>query len=209
MAYTLTVQYVATWACCAKERDGALFCCSARRNRSGVSVLCNRALDVKGVATHVLSICVHVQGLCLFPTPCDLFADRPQCSPLCRGFYANAAGGKTKDEDSLGQRAHRFGLLLFLTSMFWHWCNVRRALSLDKTHHVPGRLSLLTGGFLISHSNVFYEGDCFQVVVQEVIAWQLKYRTREWGVTHGKGLQVEIQLRPLLRGWHTFLQENY
>lgn len=91
-------------------------------NRSGVSLLCNTTLDAKGVATYVLSMCVCV-GLCLFSSPCDPFADRPQCSPLCRGFHANAASGKTKDEDSLGldQRDHCFSLLLLLSSMFWKW----------------------------------------------------------------------------------------
>lgn len=44
---------------------------------------------------------------CFFPcsAPCDLFANRPQCSPLRRGFHANAAGGETKSQEgSVGQR---------------------------------------------------------------------------------------------------------
>lgn len=56
----------------------------------------------QGVATHILSICTCYAGPCLFSPPYDLFADRPQCSPLCGGFHANAAGGKTKDEEQLG-----------------------------------------------------------------------------------------------------------
>lgn len=47
-------------------------------------------------------VCVCVPALFFFLSLslslCDLFANRPQCSPLRRGFHANAAGGKTKDE---------------------------------------------------------------------------------------------------------------
>lgn len=45
----------------------------------------------------------------LCSAPCDLFANRPQCSPLRRGFHANAAGGGRKSrEGSVGQRDPSF-----------------------------------------------------------------------------------------------------
>lgn len=133
-----------------------------RWNRSGVSLLCNTALDVKGVATHVLSICACVD-LCLFSSPCDLFADRPQCSPLCRGFHANAAGGKTKDEDSLGQWDRSLGLLLLLTSVYWE-CQT-------SSHHQHQTScsrcvinELITGCYLTLFNSVLLWGGIIKVI---------------------------------------------
>lgn len=112
----------------------------------GVFFLFNTALDVTGVATHVWSICACV-GPCLFSPPCDLFADRPTCSPFCQGFHANAASGKTKDEDSFGEWDHSFSLLHLLTPMVWNWyvqryerrlyphSPVRPVLPLNTRHH--------------------------------------------------------------------------
>lgn len=69
----------------------------------------------RGHTSFKVFVCV---GLCLFSSPCDPFADRPQCSPLWRGYHANAASGETKNEDSLGfdQRHHCFSLVLVLLS---------------------------------------------------------------------------------------------
>lgn len=59
--------------------------------------------DGGGVSSPHRRICLPVYvGLCSLSAACDPFADRPQRSLLCRGFHANAASGKTKDEDALG-----------------------------------------------------------------------------------------------------------
>lgn len=115
MAYTLTV--LQHYACCAKDNK--------------FNVICKIG---QGVATHFLSIC-----MCSFPLLYDLFADRPQCSPLCRGFHANADGGKTKDEEQLGSRENTALVSHFLV-IFMKMRHVWNAFSrwfLGVKHHHP------------------------------------------------------------------------